>query len=122
MVEAISDGLGDRSASGGLYQGVLGPGLQRYDEGLYLFLSHYPALVGGLAADLGFDLVKFGNIRQSASAAGVAGDVSTTNHRYVVALSGLYAHADGGTTVGCHCPGSRLSRVASLHRCAGSSM
>ena len=41
--------------------GFLEPGLQRCHERLGLFLSHDLALVGALAAYLGFDLVEFGN-------------------------------------------------------------
>src|SRR5438309_11525005 len=68
-VERIADRLGDGRAAGHLCQGLLEPGLQRFGERLGLLLSHRPALVGALAADLGFDLVEFGDPLQ-----GLGGD------------------------------------------------
>ena len=70
VVEAVADEPG-RSVEppGSLCQGFLEPGLQRLDQRLGLLLPRRPAFVGALAADLGFDLVEFGNPLQ-----GLGGD------------------------------------------------
>jgi hypothetical protein len=61
LIEAIADGLGDRGTAGNLHQRFLDPGPQRRDERLGFLLPHSPALIGTLAADLGFDPVEFGD-------------------------------------------------------------
>src|SRR5207237_1176228 len=50
-----------RRAAGEPCQARLEPGFQRRDQRLGFLLARRPALLGALAADLGFDLVDFGN-------------------------------------------------------------
>jgi hypothetical protein len=75
--ERIPDGLGDRRAAGNLCQGLLEPGPQRFDERFGFLLSRRAALVGAVAADLGFDLVAGGNFVGRMLLSGNYGLVST---------------------------------------------
>ena len=61
MVETIAQGLGDRRTAGEPCQGRLEPAPQRRDQRLGFFLPRRPTFVGALAADLGFNLVEFGD-------------------------------------------------------------
>ena len=59
--QAIADGLGKRGSAGELDESFLEPSLQRFDEWLSPALTRVAALFGAGAADLGFDLIDFGD-------------------------------------------------------------
>jgi hypothetical protein len=61
VIERIADGLGQSGSAGDAVQGFCQPGMHRLDQGAAAFPTDAAALVGGLAADIGFDRIKLGD-------------------------------------------------------------
>jgi len=64
VVQCVSDRLGQRGTTGDAAERFLQPCLHRLDEWTTALLAHPSAFLGGLATDLGLDLVERGNLAQ----------------------------------------------------------